>query len=94
MSTTVLPVTLARKTLLDLIEKVDHTLTRYVITKKGEPKALLMSYEEFEGWLETLDILTDPEWVKALSRAKREAKKGQFLSFEKVVGKKQKGIKS
>jgi antitoxin YefM len=94
MSTTVLPVTLARKTFLDLIEKVDHTLTRYVITKKGEPKALLMSYEEFEGWLETLDILTDPEWVKALSRAKREAKKGQFLSFEKVVGKKQKGIKS
>ena len=94
MSTTVLPVTLARKTLLDLIEKVDHTLTRYVITKKGEPKALLMSYEEFEGWLETLDILTDPEWVKALSQAKREAKKGQFLSFEKVAGKKQKGIKS
>jgi len=94
VSTTVLPVTLARKTLLDLIEKVDHTLTRYVITKKGEPKALLMSYEEFEGWLETLDILTDPEWVKALNKAKREAQKGKFLSFEKVVGKKQKGMRS
>jgi antitoxin YefM len=94
MSTTVLPVTLARRTLLDLIEKVDHTLTRYVITKKGEPKALLMSYEEFEGWLETLDILTDAEWVKALDQAKREAKKGKFLPFEKVVGRKQKRIKS
>jgi len=94
MSTTVLPVTLARKTFLDLIEKVDCTFARYVITKKGEPKALLMSYEEFEGWLETLDILTDPEWVKALEKAKKEAKRGKFLSFEKVVGRKQKGIKS
>ena len=94
MSTTVLPVTLARKTFLDLVEKVDRTLTRYVITKKGEPKALLMSYEEFEGWLETLDILSDPDWVKALSQAKREAKKGKFLSFEKVVGRKQKGMRS
>jgi antitoxin YefM len=94
MSTTVLPVTLARKTFLDLVEKVDRTLIRYVITKKGEPKALLMSYEEFEGWLETLDILSDPDWVKALSQAKKEAKKGKFLSFEKVVGRKQKGIRS
>ena len=94
MSTTVLPVTLARKTFLNLIEKVDRSFARYVITKKGEPTALLMSYEEFEGWLETLDILTDPDWVKALTKAEREAKKGKFLSFEKVVGKKQKGMKS
>ena len=94
MSTTVLPVTLARKTFLELIEKVDHTFTRYVITKKGEPRALLMSYDEFEGWLETLDILTDPEWVKALQKAKKEVKKGEFLSFEKVVGRKQKGMRS
>ena len=63
------------------------------IERKGESKAILMSYEEFESWLETLDILTDAEWIKALDQAKREAKKGKFLSFEKVVGRKQKRVK-
>lgn len=93
MATGTLPITAARKDLLELVDKVDHTLARYIITKNGVPKAMLMSFEEFEGWLETLDILDDPEWVKALSQAKKEVKKGKLLSFKEVVARKQTGIR-
>jgi len=94
MATETLPITAARKELLELVDKVDHTLARYIITKNGVPKAMLMSFEEFEGWLEALDILDDPDWVKALNQAKREVKKGKLLSFEEVVGRKQAGVRS
>jgi antitoxin YefM len=93
MSTETLPITAARKELLELVDKVDHTLARYIITKNGVPKALLMSFEEFEGWLETLDILDDPEWLRALNQAKKEVKKGKLLSFREVVGRRQAGVK-
>jgi len=94
MATETLPITAARKELLELVDKVDHTLARYIITKNGVPKAMLMSFEEFDGWLEALDILDDPDWVKALNQAKREVKKGKLLSFEEVVGRKQAGVRS
>jgi prevent-host-death family protein len=94
MATETLPITAARKELLELVDKVDHTLARYIITKNGVPKAMLMSFEEFEGWLEALDILDDPDWVKALNQAKREVKKGKLLSFEEVVGRKQASVRS
>jgi len=94
MATETLPITAARKELLELVDKADHTLARYIITKNGVPKAMLMSFEEFEGWLETLDILDDPDWVKALNQAKKEVKRGKLLSFEEVVGRKQTGVRS
>jgi len=93
MATETLPITVARKELLELVDKVDHTLARYIITKNGLPKAMLMSFEEFEGWLETLDILDDPEWVRALNQAKKEVRKGKLLSFKEVAGRRQAGVK-
>jgi len=53
-----------------------------------------MSFDEFESWLETLDILDDPEWVRALNQAQKEVMCGKLLSFEEVVGRKQSGIKN
>jgi len=93
MATETLPITAASKELLELVDKVDHTLVRYIITKNGVPKALLMSFEEFESWLQTLGILDDHDWATALNQARREVKKGKLLSFEEVVGRKQTGIR-
>lgn len=92
MAEITLPITKARKDFLGIIDNLDKTFTRYTITKKGIPKAILMSYEEYESWLETLDILSDNELVKALNEALDDKRKGRISSYGKVVGKKQKGV--
>jgi len=93
MSTIALPVTEARRNFLELVKEAKESFGKFIITRKGKPEAIVMSYEEFEGWLETLDIASDPEWVKDLKEAEKEFKKGKFLSFKEVVGRPQKGLR-
>lgn len=82
MSTKTLPVTEARKRLTDLVDKAAKQLDEYVITVKGKPKAVLMSSEEFEGWKETNEILSDPRLVKAIKEGENDIKAGRITTLE------------
>jgi len=42
------------------------------ITHEGHPAIVMMSVEEFEGWMETLEIMSDPELVKDIRTARHE----------------------
>lgn len=93
MAEIILTVTETKQKLLECIRTSDRSYTRYIITRNGKAKAVLMSADEYEGWLETLDIASNPKWRDDLKKAERESKKGKRISFEQVTGKKQKGIK-
>lgn len=90
MSTHTLPTTEARRKFLSLVKDAGSAFGRYVITYRGKPEAVMMGFEEFEGWLETLEILQSPSWKRALADARREEKAGRRLSYEDVVGRKAK----
>ena len=82
MPTKTLPVTEARKKLTDLVDKAASQLDEYVITVKGKPKAVLMSFDEFQGWKETNEILSDPELVKAIKEGEEDIKAGRVVALE------------
>ena len=90
MAVTTLPVTEARKAFLEIVREIAKTYARYILTKDGKPVVALMSVEEYEGWLDTLEIAADPEWTKALEEAREDVRRDKLFSFEKVVGRKQK----
>ena len=46
---------------LDLAEAPGFSVT---ITREGRPPLIIMSQEEFEGWQETMEIMSDPQLVK------------------------------
>ena len=77
----------AKKRLLELIREADESFERYCITRNGEPKAVLMSVDDYEGWLETLEILSDKEAVAEIKKARRELDQGKGIHFEKVLEK-------
>ena len=54
----------ARQKLTKLIDEIDSRFERLTITKGGKPKAVLMSAEEFESWVETIASYNDPETMK------------------------------
>lgn len=74
----------ARNRFSAIVERVDRLSERYIVTKNGVPKAVVMSADEFESWLETLELLANPKAVKALEQGLKEAKAGKFHSFKEV----------
>ena len=93
MSTQTLPVTEARAKLPQLVKAADERFDRTVITSNGKPTAVIMSYEEYEAWEETLEILSDPEAMHAIRAADKELAAGKAVSFEAVFGHKQPKVK-
>lgn len=82
--TTTLPATKARKQFFKLIKAADQPGTTITITVEGEPKVVMMSVEEFEGWQETLEILSDRKLTKNIKEALVDLKKGKTYSLEEV----------
>jgi antitoxin YefM len=67
----------------DVIKRFD----RYVISKRGKPAAILMCVDDYDGWLETLEILSSKKALKDIEVARRELHLGKGYSFEEVFGK-------
>jgi prevent-host-death family protein len=81
-----IPLKEARARFSELVDKADRLTERYVITKNGSPKAVMMSAQEFESWVETLELMANPKAVKALEQGLKEAKTGKLRRFEEVFG--------
>lgn len=59
MSTKNLSIEQAKDTFKNLISNVNDKFEKYVISDNGQAKAILMSYEEYECWLETMEIYSE-----------------------------------
>ncbi len=77
----------AKKRLLELIRDSDESFERYLITRNGEPKAVLMSVDDYEGWIETLEIMANRDALGEIRKARRELDAGKGVPFEKVLEK-------
>lgn len=77
----------AKKRFLAIIRDADESFERYCITRNGEPKAILMSVEDYEGWLETLEIMSNKHAVQEIKKARKELQRGKGIPFEKILEK-------
>lgn len=59
-------------------------MDEYIITVKGVPKAVLMSYAQYDSWRETEEILADKEFMKGIREGEEDIKKGRLLDWEDV----------
>ena len=68
MEAKLIPVTALRPRLLKCVSRASRLGEEYIITKNGRPSAVIMGYDEWESWKETMEILADP---KVLHRVRR-----------------------
>ncbi len=80
--TKTIPLAEAKKSLSAIVKDVDEKYDRFAITKNGVEKAVILSSDEFEGLLETLDILSHKEEKEAIARAKEQVRKGKTVSLK------------
>ena len=69
-----------------IIERVSRTRDRVVITQRGRPTALLVSFEDYEGLVATVEEMSDPDWRQRLAEAERDtrARRGTDLKTWKA----------
>ena len=77
-----------RENLAGVIKDVKSSFDRYIISRRGEPEAVLMSVDDYEGWLETIEIMSDKKLMNDIRLAEKDIKEGKFYTFEEVFGKK------
>lgn len=82
-----IPATKARKQFFKLIQAADQPGSKITITVEGEAKVVMMSIEEFEGWQETLEIMSDKKLLKKIQEGMKSIRSGKTYS-SKVVKKK------
>lgn len=84
MPTEFIPATKARQNFFKLIAETAKPGRTTAISVDGKPKVVMMSYEDFEGWMETIDIMSDPQLMQDLREAEEDYKEGRVYSLEEV----------
>lgn len=67
-----------------VLDAVDRRLDRFIVTRRGKPTAVIMSADDYEGLLETIEILQDKTGLARLRQAEREVKQGRTRSLEEI----------
>ena len=73
-----------RPGLPEVVNRIDAKLDRYIITKHGRPVVVMMSADDYESMLETIEILSDKRAVARIKKSKREVSEGKTISWEKL----------
>ena len=55
-----------------------------VITRSGRPVGVLLSLTDYEGLMETLEVLADQDLSKAIEQGLAEAEAGKLVRHEDV----------
>lgn len=79
-----------RPDLPKVVEEIDKKWNRYIVTKRGKPSVVMLSIEDYESLMETLDILADPKMMKAIKKGEEDLRKGRthsWLEIKKRLGK-------
>ena len=76
-------ITNARKGFLDLPELVQDEPV--FVTRHGRPVMTLLSTDQYEGMLETIEILSDQVFAKRLRKTIDQAKAGRMVSLAEAA---------
>ena len=77
-------VTEAKNTLSELTRKIAELGQTVTITKRGKPYVVMVSADEYENIMETVEILSDADAVAAIQKGRQEIKTGRKKSLEAV----------
>jgi len=82
--TVTVPLTELRPKLPSIIDRISKYFDRYVITRHGKPEAVILSEEDYESLLETLDILSDQKLIREIKKSQDGLKRGKGIPWEKA----------
>ena len=80
----ILPVTKVKRELLDILKSMEEEYATITMTRNGEPVGVMMTPERYESLLETIEILSDKNILRALKTSQKDFKSGKVYSHKEV----------
>lgn len=75
----IIPISEARKNIFQIADDVQKPDNYYTLTENGRPKVVIVSAEEFESWIETVEILNSPGIMREIKDSGRAYKAKDFV---------------
>lgn len=77
-----LPITEARRQIFDIAEEVQRPGVYFTLTEKGRAKAVVMSADEYESWVETMAVMQEfPDISRDIAKVERDIKSGEYKNY-------------
>ena len=74
----------AKASISEFIRRVREEHESFAITHRGKVEGVLLSVEEYESLIETLEILCDGELMASIRRGLRDEKAGRLNPYKEV----------
>ena len=71
-----------RGNLREVVDEVVRTGGEVIITRHGQPVAVLLAHDEYESLIETVNILSDDETMAAIAESEADFAAGNFLRID------------
>ena len=80
-----LPLAEVRANLSKLVDEAVRTHQRIEITRQGRRAAVILSADDYDSIMETLDILSDSDLMKELRQGQADIARGDFHALDDVA---------
>ncbi|MBI2410597.1 MAG: type II toxin-antitoxin system prevent-host-death family antitoxin [Candidatus Kerfeldbacteria bacterium] len=80
-----LSITEARKRIFDIAKFVQKGSQYSTLTEHGRACAVVISADEFDSWIETIDIASNPRLVRTIRSARKVFAKKDFISLRAIL---------
>ncbi len=86
---TTLPISEVRRDIFQITTRVQKPGVTFTVTENGRPKAVILSADEFESLIETLEIIHEyPAVMKAIENSRNEYRQGKYVTLDQFDTKK------
>ena len=79
-----LPLAHVKSKFSEMIDRVEHTHDRIVVTRNGRPAAVMISPDDLASLEDTLELLSDPGAMRELAEAKHAADTGDYITRDEL----------
>ncbi len=83
---TTLAATTVKRRFLELLKQLRTDNPVITVTRNGTPAGVLMSVEEYDALIETIEVLSDRKALRSIERNRRELDSGHKLTHADVWG--------
>ncbi len=80
----ILPLASVKAKFSEMVDRVEHTRDRIIITRNGRPVAVLISPKELESLEDTLELLSDPDAIRQLDESRHAYAAGDFITGDEL----------
>ncbi|HWC15351.1 MAG TPA: type II toxin-antitoxin system Phd/YefM family antitoxin [Actinomycetota bacterium] len=87
MKDATLPLAEIKARLSEIVERVATRHERITLTRNGRPAAVLISPDDLEALEDTLEILSNPQALEEIEKARQEIARGEVVTGEELRAK-------